>query len=372
VLRWRFGSLAEVGSFLDFAAGFGRSTRFTVTDLPPERVWAAEIQQDALEALRAELGVHVLASPAHPSAFAPGRTFDAIFVSSLFTHLPEPAFAEWLSTLAALVEPRGVLVLSTHDMSLANEPPSSAGFLFQLQSESGKLAVSQYGSTFVTEEYVGRTLARLLPGWSWRRFPRGLVARQDLYVLTPERECDFSSLELPRTFDHAIDYFDVNLAGGLRCIGWLADREQGVTPVRVELLVEDGGRASCGQASPAPRGDVAIAVGVAAPAWGYDVVVQLPVDWNPEAGVRLECTLGDGRRALVWESTLFDALLRSARLQLIYLAARSAPQDSGAPAPASADRPAPSTARQPTLAPRDWWRRWIGALGRRLAALGDT
>ena len=291
VLGWRFGSLDAVGSLLDFASGFGRSTRFTVTEIPAERVWAAEIQRDALEAIREELGAHVLVSPEDPAGFDPGRRFDVILVSSLFTHLPERRFGEWLEKLGSLLEPRGVFVFSTHGAELASEPVPDNGFLFQLKSESGKLDLAQYGSTFVTERYVSEALARHCPGWSWKRFPRGLAALQDLYVAVPEAGCDFEALELPRTLDHFVESFDVDLAGNLRCIGWVADREQGKTPERVELRVEPDGETIRATSPASPRDPYQVAKDQFFSGWGYELELRLPAGWEPGDARRLRVRL---------------------------------------------------------------------------------
>ena len=318
VLRWRFGSLDRVGSVLDFASGFGRSTRFTVTEIPADRVWAAEIQADALEAIREELGAHVLVSSEDPARLDPGRRFDAVLVSSLFTHLPEQRFGQWLEKLASLLEPGGVLLFSTHGAELASEPVPESGFLFQLKSESGKLDLAQYGSTFVTERYVGEALARHCPGWSWKRFPRGLAALQDLYVAVPEEGCDFDALEPPRTLDQFVEYFEVDLVRNLRCIGWLADREKGETPESVELRVEREGESIGATAPLTLRESYQVAEGELARRWGYDFEFRLPIGWEPASRVICECVLSGDTRVEVWSSTLSDALLRNARLQLVW------------------------------------------------------
>jgi SAM-dependent methyltransferase len=321
VLRWRFGSLDRVGSVLDFASGFGRSTRFAVTEIPADRVWAAEIQSDALEAIREELGAHVLVSPEDPTQFDPARRFHAVVVSSLFTHLPEERFGQWLEKLASVLEPDGVLAFSTHGGELASEPVPEDGFLFQRKSESGKLDLAQYGSTFVTERFVGGALARHCPGWSWKRFPRGLAAVQDLYVAVAEEGCDFEALELPRTLDHFVEYFEVDLVRNLRCIGWLADREKGEVPGSVELRVEWEGGSIVASGPLTLREPYRVAEGELFPRWGYDLGFRLPIGWDPSSRLICECVFGGGARVEVWSGTLSDALLRNARLQLVWASA---------------------------------------------------
>jgi hypothetical protein len=99
--------------------------------------------------------------------------FDVIFVSSLFTHLPESTFATWLRRLAGLLTPQGVLLFSVHDLSLLPAAEvAGAPLVFRPASESGRLAVEHYGSTWVSAAYVEGLLAEILPGAGRRLLPR--------------------------------------------------------------------------------------------------------------------------------------------------------------------------------------------------------
>jgi SAM-dependent methyltransferase len=199
VLLWHFGDLSRVGSLLDFAAGYGRVTRFAAAepDLPTERLWMSEIDPEAVRFQAATFGVHGLLSASDPAAFAPGREFDAILVSSLFTHLPEERFAAWLARLLALVKPGGLLAFSVHDTALLDvadvadvvDAAGDAAFVFREESESGSLDGSEYGSTWVTEAHVRARIAEAaslggVSGVGVHRIPRGLANYQDLYVVT--------------------------------------------------------------------------------------------------------------------------------------------------------------------------------------------
>ncbi len=159
VAAWRFGGWDGVGSVLDFAAGYGRSTRFLVEHLPPERVTVAEIQREALEFQRRELGVKTLLSTTDPEELDTSATFDLVFVASLFTHLPDHTFGKWLAKLWTLIAPGGVLVFSVHDEAINRASvPLDDGFAFISRSEVASLSVEEYGTTFTTAEYVRRRL----------------------------------------------------------------------------------------------------------------------------------------------------------------------------------------------------------------------
>lgn len=118
ILAWRFGEPGRVGKILDFASGFGRVTRFIVQDIPPERVWISDIYARGVEFQRQRFGVHGIVSTADPADFRCDERFDAILVSSLFSHLPARTFLAWLRLLWSLLSPGGILVFSVHDEAL--------------------------------------------------------------------------------------------------------------------------------------------------------------------------------------------------------------------------------------------------------------
>jgi len=203
VLGWRFGEPGRTGKLLDFASGYGRVTRFLVRLLPAERIWVSDVYAAGVSFQQRRFGVHGIVSSVRPEEFAAavgGAVFDAILVTSLFTHLPEERFVAWLRVLMSLLAPGGVLAFSVHDRGLL--PPGQAlppgGLLFQEISESGSLAGADYGSTWVSEEFVRGALGRALDGaaapGSLRRLARGLCNFQDLYVAVPEAGADFSAL----------------------------------------------------------------------------------------------------------------------------------------------------------------------------------
>src|SRR5689334_17588766 len=48
IAAWRFGGFAAVRSFLDFASGYGRATRFLARAIPADRISVAEIDPGAV------------------------------------------------------------------------------------------------------------------------------------------------------------------------------------------------------------------------------------------------------------------------------------------------------------------------------------
>lgn len=262
ILRWRFGDPGRIEKLLDFASGYGRVTRFLVREVPPERVWVADVYAEGVHFQEERFGVHGIVSTIRPEDFAFGERFDAILVTSLFTHLPEERFVDWLRVLRSLLTPGGVLAFSTHSSCLL--PPDTAmpgnGILFEERSESGSLAASDYGSTWVTEDFVRNALARAAgpaPA-SLHRLDRGLNNFQDLYVAVPGADVNFSGLGFrgdPLLF---VEHCTLKENGRrLSLDGWAAARAGSAE--RVEVLL-DGALAAVA-AITGPREDVAAVLG---------------------------------------------------------------------------------------------------------------
>lgn len=194
VAAWRFGSIERVGSFLDFACGYGRSTRFLAKLMPPSGILACEIQSDALAYQASEFGVQTLRSTTAPDDLPVTRTFDIVFAASLFTHLPHKTFAAWLRKLWEFVAPGGILVFSVHDEAINDTDAEldETGFVFIASTEVAALSVNDYGANFTTETYVRRQLETALGSEAThaRRLPRALCHKQDVWVVPKTNPLD--------------------------------------------------------------------------------------------------------------------------------------------------------------------------------------
>jgi SAM-dependent methyltransferase len=247
VADWRFGSISKIGSWLDFAAGYGRSTRFLVQYVPPERVTVSEIQSDALEFQAREFRVATLQSTTDPVALRTARQFDFVFVASLFTHLPRRTFGPWLRKLWEMVAPGGVLVFSVHDEALDTlDADWENGFAFVAASEIAALDTEQYGTNFTTasfiraqlEEWIGKDAADAV------RLPRALCFQQDVWVVTRGARND-APLVYENGPNGALDWMEVDGASFF-LTGWVADtgfatidaRNHQIT--RVDVSITDG------------------------------------------------------------------------------------------------------------------------------------
>jgi SAM-dependent methyltransferase len=329
ILRWRFGD--RLDNLLDFASGYGRVTRFLLRTLPAERIWVSDVYADGVRFQEERFGVHGIVSTVRPEDFtcadagadAGVETFDAITVTSLFTHLPDGRFVAWLRVLLGLLRPGGALVFSAHGPEVLGPGCviSEQGILFQELSESGSLDTSDYGSTWVTEDYVRSAVARAagadLGPVSVCRLTRGLCNFQDLYVAVRAGGVDFSSFTYHGEPQLQID--DCSLSGPdtLALRGWALVRSGGVRAV--EVLVDGEVRATA--AVEGPRPDVAAAYGDPRFAQaGWSCTCPLPPGASRTAAVLLVRVV-DARGVSwpLWASSIEALLLASARQEGLHL-----------------------------------------------------
>ena len=226
IAEWHFRGIQNVGSFLDFACGYGRSTRFLCRELAPSRIWACDIYPNAVAFQKRHYGVSGIDSVPDPANFRKERKFDYIFASSFFSHMPEATFVRWMETLYGLLTERGILVFSTHDASMI--PPSletpPTGILFLASSESRTLDTDQYGSTFVDEAFVSRVAKGVTAGKArLHRIKWGLVCYQDIYILTKGLNRDFSELNFVHDPIGCLDSGEPGPDGRVYLRGWAAD-----------------------------------------------------------------------------------------------------------------------------------------------------
>jgi SAM-dependent methyltransferase len=326
ILRWRFGGVGELPpgfQLLDFASGYGRVTRFAVLDVPPESLWVADVYAGGVRFQEEAFGVHGLVSHADPERFACAETFDAVVVSSLFTHLPEATFRSWLRRLWGLLRPGGALVFSVHDRDLlapGRELPPT-GILFDPMSESGSLSTEQYGTTWVDEPFVRRLLNEVAPGSSVHRIPRGLLHFQDLYVVVPpdaDADADFSGLALRAEPEGFVEQC-WQIGDRLHLAGWVVDRAR--RAALRELRVSVGGETVLVHRDFTPRPEVAVLFPYEpVEVCGWRLTAEIPPGAaEADAILALDVVDAAGGVSRLYEDRLAAALLRSARLDLYFL-----------------------------------------------------
>jgi hypothetical protein len=112
---------------LDFASGYGRVSRFLPAMVAEDSIWVADILEPAVVFQTKQFGFNGFVSSSVPEELTVTERFDAIFVWSLFTHLPGATFTRWLRALFAQFTSRGVLFFTTRGSPLAEDSTAGVG-----------------------------------------------------------------------------------------------------------------------------------------------------------------------------------------------------------------------------------------------------
>jgi SAM-dependent methyltransferase len=169
VLRGLGRSLENSRSLLEFACGYGRVTRFLVMCVPEHAITVSDIDHSAVDFNTSQFRTRGFYSVTNPDDLVHVDKYDIIFVVSLFSHLPFDNWGAWLKKLYTMLHEHGLIIFSTHGMSMLNEVPievkrrleaPAPGFCFLRVNETeGRLATDDYGTAYVDNDYVARVVA---------------------------------------------------------------------------------------------------------------------------------------------------------------------------------------------------------------------
>lgn len=234
IVNWHFGGFEKIGRLMDFASGYGRLTRYLIQEMPPQRITVSDIYEKGVQFQQRQFGVNGIVSTHRADQYPDAGLFDCIYVGSLFSHLPEETFGQWLRKLYSMLAPGGLLAFSVLDISRGTPGKSSpaTGITFSPASESRTLDKKEYGTTHVCEEYVARQISAATGGAGrWQRLPRALTNHQDIYALSN------APLIAPLKFAHCpagwLDLCRYLPDGSLGLDGWSYDPNGGATQVQV-------------------------------------------------------------------------------------------------------------------------------------------
>jgi SAM-dependent methyltransferase len=246
IIRWNFRGFHNISAFLDFASGYGRLTRFLVQELPKEHIYVCDIYEDAIKFQHEQFGVHGIISAHVPEDYHDNRKYNCIFVASLFSHLPQKTFSNWLQRLYDLLTPDGILIFSVHDVAVlpSNLKMEEEGILFVPMSESRSLDANNYGSTYVTEEFIGKIINKITGKPSYYRMKKGLWWFQDIYVISKDPNRSFVDLNLS---PGPLGYVDrcVLSDDGLCFDGWAADFGKDTSIKEVQIIANGKTAVTC-------------------------------------------------------------------------------------------------------------------------------
>lgn len=275
-VEWGRGGFVNVNSCLEFASGYGRVSRWLLQQMPAGRLWVSDIDPTAVAFQKQQFGVRGFVSAPEPEQLVIRETFDCIAAISLFSHLPPDLFGGWLRRLSARLAPGGMLAFSVHDHSLlpVGQTLGPDGCLFLEQSESRNLPSQKYGTMYVSEEFVRRTVTENgLTGYHLVRVPRALGAFQDVYLLLPAGADPLPPLRYRYGPIGAVEGITIE-QGRVNIRGRAADLTEG-SAISVSAWLNDNCVARCRPGTPRP--DVAAWTGFeSALLSGFDLAFDVP------------------------------------------------------------------------------------------------
>ena len=145
---------------LDFGSGYGRVSRFLPYYFKDAQIQVSEVKPIAMEFQKEAFEFGTITHTEIASSFKSDPQ-DLIIGISVFTHIPVKAFIEWLDILFQNLKENGQLIFTFNDI---NKCPfgNNGKYHYQEQSEDSSNSgipdklddVSQYGSTFYSQDYI--------------------------------------------------------------------------------------------------------------------------------------------------------------------------------------------------------------------------
>lgn len=175
---------------LDFASGYGNSSRHLQHFFPELEISSCDIHGPAVEFNQQVLGVQSYLSATNPESLDVPQ-HDIIVAMSFFSHMPHSTFGRWLQALTRTLSPGGALIFTangyvTDKTGNTGIATNEKGFGFRAASEQHDLAGEQYGLTISYPEYVFEQI-KGCNGLRLSRFHEGLWwTTQDTYVCIRE------------------------------------------------------------------------------------------------------------------------------------------------------------------------------------------
>jgi SAM-dependent methyltransferase len=190
ILRKVEKPIGDINSFLEFACGYGRFTRHLLGYLDPKKITVSDVYKNAIDFQKNTFGVEGFYSTFEPDELDIPKKYDIIFVASLFSHLPERTWRPWLIKLFNSLSDNGMLIFSVHGTSCMADPSQmpNTGFKYLNMSESKSHSFDDYGTTYVTSDFVRNAIKEGTGESVLLEIPKGLWNYQDVYIVKRENK----------------------------------------------------------------------------------------------------------------------------------------------------------------------------------------
>jgi len=146
-------TIADVERWLDFGCGYGRVVRYLVESVPPERISAADVIEEAVDFCSSEFGVR----PVHVRpdlGSADLGDYDVIYAISVLSHLNEANSVSMLRLLGDSLRLDGIALFTSHGRTSLDDP-GLYGSEFAARRDEIAVEVEQNGMAFVPYAFTG-------------------------------------------------------------------------------------------------------------------------------------------------------------------------------------------------------------------------
>ena len=157
----------KTDKFLDFGSGYARVSRFFPAIMPLSSIYVSEVKKQSLDFQKEKFNFNTVLHSTDANSFNE-EGFSFILAVSVFTHLPQKDFEEWMSKLLNSLGPKGAILFTYNDLDLfLKKFPKAADkvagdFHYAQDSEDHRLShipdslkdTKSYGSTFVRYNYL--------------------------------------------------------------------------------------------------------------------------------------------------------------------------------------------------------------------------
>jgi SAM-dependent methyltransferase len=98
---------------LDFGSGWGRISRVLLTSVPPDRLFAADVDPEMTALVNVTLpGINAMTVPPAPPTVLATASMDVVVAFSVFSHLSGSAHEAWAHEIGRLLRPGGVAAVT--------------------------------------------------------------------------------------------------------------------------------------------------------------------------------------------------------------------------------------------------------------------
>jgi SAM-dependent methyltransferase len=187
--EWR-----DIESCLEIGCGYGRIVRELRREIPPSAISVCDVIDEGTRFTAAEFGVRRVPVV---ETMAPeyDRSFDLIYLLSVYTHLPRRMIENNLARVSALLKPNGVLVFSAHGKQSAEMAEIYEQYWLNKEKLNAELELTgffyerypyyyaEYGLTWIVTDEVKKMVANAAPTLDFvAHHPLAVDAHQDVFV----------------------------------------------------------------------------------------------------------------------------------------------------------------------------------------------